>query len=84
MLKTYSFNFEDKSPKSVAYECDADPVLSVRMADGEVFLYGNPAGMRTLGRLLIQLAEGGYPEGFHLHLHQDFDTEKPEALCVGV
>ncbi len=84
MRKSYSFDFEDKSPKSVAYDCDANTILTVQVAEGQVYLFGNPAGMRTLGRLMIQLAEGGYPEGFHVHIHKDFDSEQPDALCVGV
>ena len=38
--------------------------------------------MIALAKLLIKMAIGSYSEGFHLHLHKDFNADAPETLVL--
>ena len=48
------------------------------------FISGNSAGLVTLGKYLIQIGMSEYKDGFHVHISEDFDSDKPEILVVGV
>lgn len=82
--KTFTFAFEDKSPKSIRYECEGDEYLRTSVEEGMPFLYANRAGMIALAKLLIKMGTGEYREGFHVHLRSDFsgDGDKPDALTI--
>ncbi|MEV7178588.1 hypothetical protein [Kitasatospora sp. NPDC093679] len=55
--------------------------ISVRKAGAEVVVAANATGLRTLARHLLTLAEGGTPDGSHLHLE---DGNGLEAGSVGL
>ncbi|HVH13567.1 MAG TPA: hypothetical protein VM759_10965 [Longimicrobium sp.] len=44
--------------------------LTVRATEGEVVIAGNPAGLRSLARLLLTLAQDGIPTHHHVHLDE--------------
>ncbi len=80
--KTFSYQFEDHSPRSITYEVGEGGRLSTSVEDGVPFIYANREGMLTLAKLLIQVSLGEYKNGFHIHLRSDFsdDAGKADAL----
>jgi hypothetical protein len=93
MKKRFVVEFEDGSAAatgerndgiSIEYSDSGDERLKRFDLDGVPFVAGNRAGLLTLGKLLIQLGASEYKTGFHLHLREDFDADKPEILILGV
>jgi hypothetical protein len=83
--KHFTFDFEDRSPKSpIIYEGDGAEHLRTSVEGGVPFIFANRAGMLALAKLLIQLSMGEYKQGFHIHLRSDFsgDAAKPDALTI--
>jgi hypothetical protein len=82
--KTFSFEFEDKSPRSIEYECDGSERLRTTIEAGVPFVFANRAGILALSKLLIKLAMGEYKQGFHVHLRSDFsgDGAEPDAVTI--
>lgn len=82
--KTFSYQFEDHSPRSIKYEVCETERLSTSVEGGVPFLYANREGMLTLARLLVQMSLGEYADGFHLHLRPDFsdDAGKHDVLTI--
>lgn len=44
--------------------------LTVRATESEFVIAGNPAGLRSLARLLLTLAQDGVPTHRHVHLDE--------------
>jgi hypothetical protein len=82
--KSCTFDFEDRSPKSIAYECDGSERLRTNTEAGVPFVFANRAGMLALGKVLIKLGMGEYKQGFHIHLRSDFsdDAAQPDVLTI--
>ncbi len=82
--KSFTFDFEDKSPKSIAYECDGSERLQTSVEEGCPFVFANRAGMLALAKLLVKLSLGEYRQGFHVHLRRDFsgDAAQPDILTI--
>ncbi|MGO9209514.1 MAG: hypothetical protein ACLP2H_05295 [Terriglobales bacterium] len=82
--KTFTYQFDDKSPKSITYECSETEHLRTTVDHGVPFVFANRAGMLTLAKLLIQLSMGDYKHGFHVHLRADFgdDANVPDVLTL--
>ena len=82
--KTFTFEFEDDSPKSISFECEGDEQLRTTVEGGVPFVFANRAGMLALAKLLIKLSLGTYRDGFHVHLRADFsgDGAEPDVLTV--
>jgi hypothetical protein len=82
--KTFTYQFEADSPRSVTYECGETEQLATSVQDGVLFVFANRSGMLTLAKLLIQLGLGQHEEGFHVHLRADFsdDAAKPDVLTL--
>lgn len=84
MKKRFDFEFEDQSATgTISFEySESDERLVVSVEDGVSIVYGNQPALLALGKTLIKMALGAYPDGFHVHLHEDLDADKPEALRV--
>jgi len=82
--KTFSYEFEDHSPRSITYEVGEADQLGVSVKEGIPFIYANREGMLTLAKILIQLSLGEYKDGFHVHLRPDFsdDASSLDALAI--
>ena len=82
--KTFAFDFEDRSPKSIAYECEGIERLRTSVEAGIPFVFANRAGMLALAKLLVKLSMGEYKQGFHIHLRADFsgDAAKRDVLTI--
>jgi hypothetical protein len=82
--RTFSFYFEDRSPKSIAYECDGTERLRTSVEAGVPFVFANRAGMLALAKLLVKLSMGDYDQGFHIHLRSDFsgDATQRDILAI--
>lgn len=48
------------------------------------FISGNSSGLVALGKFLIQIGMSEYKDGFHVHIYEDFNADKPELLIVGL
>lgn len=84
MKRQFEFEFEDESPRAITFEHSesVDEKLSVLVEHGVSVIYANRAALLVLGRTLIKMAICAYPDGFHVHLEEDFDVDKPETLRV--
>jgi hypothetical protein len=82
--KTFTYEFEEKSPRSLTYECGETERLATSVHHGVPFVFANRAGMLTLAKLLIQLSLGEHKDGFHVHLSADFgdDAAEPDVLTL--
>ncbi|WP_052390106.1 Imm32 family immunity protein [Streptomyces sp. NRRL B-24484] len=52
------------------FSWDDDARINVRSFGAEAVIEANAAGLRTLARHLLALAEDGTPDGSHLHLEE--------------
>ena len=85
MKHQFHFEFEDESNERVlTYEACAGGAdrLVTTIDKGIPTLCGNPSGFLVLARILIQLAVGDYPNGYHIHLQQEYDPDKPDCLTI--
>jgi hypothetical protein len=84
MKKTFMFEFEEEKTNTLTYECSMaeDEKLSTGVENGEATIYANRSALITLAKLLLKMALGPYTGGFHVHLHQDFNSELPNCLTV--
>ncbi|MGA3242116.1 MAG: hypothetical protein ABSG03_38170 [Bryobacteraceae bacterium] len=85
MKREFHFEFEDESSdRALTYEAAADGSdrLTMAISNGVPTLCGNPSGMLVLARILVQMAQGDYANGFHVHLHDNYDPDKPDCLTV--
>lgn len=80
MQKRVVFEFDDEGPRTLTYACGSDDRLSVDR-DGPI-IYVSRSGARLLAEILAKMSEGSYATGFHMHLREDFDPDKPDALTV--
>ena len=53
--------------------------LSVTIDNGEVLVFGNPAGLIWLATNLMALSQEPVPSGYHQHFSQDYGLE-PESV----
>jgi hypothetical protein len=93
MTKRLIFDFEDGSANATGNRYDGmstnyysgDEVLKISGGgDTLPFIAGNSSGLVTLGKFLIQMGMSEYRDGFHIHIHEDFNEDKPETLIVGI
>jgi hypothetical protein len=82
--KTFTFEFDDNSPKSISYEVGETERLRTTVENGVPFVFANREGMVALAKLLIKLSMGNYGDGFHIHLRGDFsdDAGQPDVLTL--
>ena len=81
--KTFEFSFDDLSENNaISYEVDTDSRLSLDVCNDNLIIYLNKNGALTLSKLLAQIALGEYESGFHIHLQEDFNTDKSELLTI--
>ena len=82
--KTFTFDFEDNSPKSITYELDDTERLHTSVEGGVPVVFANRAGMLAMAKLLVRLSMGEYDDGFHIHLRSDFsdDAGQPDVLTL--
>ena len=82
--KRFAFDFEDRSPKSIAFECDGSERLRTSTEAGVPFVFANRAGMLALAKLLVKLSMGEYKQGFHVHLRPNFsdDAAQSDVLTI--
>ena len=82
--KSFTFDFEARSPKSIAYECAGTERLRTGVEAGVPYLFANRAGMLALAKLLVKLSMGEYKPGFHIHLRSDFsgDAAQRDVLTI--
>ena len=85
MKRLFEFEFEDQSQCgtiSFDYSESADERLSVLVEDGVSVVYANREALLALAKLFIRISLCPYPDGFHVHLNEDLDADKPETLRV--
>jgi len=84
--KTFSYEYEqgpDPRRFSFEYSLDEDETLDVSTSNGMLFLSLNSAGLLTLAKIFIRLADETYStDGYHIHLNQDFNADLPEKIVI--
>lgn len=82
--KTFTFEFEQENANTLTYECSLaeDEKLSTSVENGMLTIYANRPALLTLAKVLIRMGSGTHADGFHIHLHQDFDVDLPDCLTV--
>ena len=93
MKKHFIFEFEDGSAKATGQRWDGmstnfysgDEVLQISGGGDTVpLLSGNSAGLVALGKFLIQIGMSEYKNGYHVHIYEDFNADKPEIIVIGI
>jgi len=91
MIKKHLVEFADGSAKATGARNDGistsysgTEVLRSFEVDGIPFISGNSAGLVKLGEILIQIGMSEYQNGFHLHIREDFESDKDEMFIVGL
>ena len=85
MKQRFEFEFEDESESgtiSFDYDPSDDEKMGVSIEDGVPVIYANRAALLVLAKTLIKMAVSRYPDGFHVHLEEDFNADRPEILRV--
>ncbi len=67
---------------SRVFSWEEDARINVRNIGAEIVVEANAAGLRTLARHLLTLAEDGTPDGSHLHLEESNGLEEGSAGLV--
>lgn len=94
MKKRLIFEFEDGSAQATGDRWDSmstnyysgDELLKISAGDDAAVpeISGNSSGLVTLGKFLIQMGMSEYRDGFHIHIYEDFNANKPETLIISV
>jgi hypothetical protein len=84
MKKTFTFEYEEDQHNRLSYQMslEEDERLASSVENGVPFIFLNRSGMITLAKTLIKMANGSYSEGFHVHLHKDFNVDLPECVVI--
>lgn len=85
MKRSFVFEFDDQSQQgtiSFDYDEAVDERMSVLVENGVPVIYANRAALIFLAKTFIKIAVCPYRDGFHVHLNQDLDAEKAEAVRV--
>jgi len=81
-MKTFTFEFEEEKHDRLTYSLEEDETLATSVENGVPFVCNERSAMITVAKLLIKIANGSYSNGFHLHLHKDFNADAPEAVVL--
>lgn len=81
---SYVCEFEDIGPSRISYEVSGPPgeQAVTTVEEQTPVLYVNKGACRVLAEIFAKLAVGSYKPGFHVHLHENFDSERKEMLRV--
>jgi hypothetical protein len=85
MKKKFEYEFEDAScgnTISFEYNSEKEEKMAVIVENGIPAIYLNREALLLLAKTFVKIALGTYSSGFHLHLSQDFDADKPEAVRI--
>jgi hypothetical protein len=52
------------------------------VVDGIPYIVANKQGILALAKLLVTIGAAQHPEGFRLHLREDFDGDRDEILRI--
>jgi hypothetical protein len=56
--------------------------VEVSLDDGEIFIAGDPAGLRDLARWCLVISDEGVPSGVHVHLDANVSPLAAESLPI--
>ncbi|WP_284579025.1 hypothetical protein [Streptomyces sp. 2P-4] len=59
-----------------------EPRITVQSSAGETLITANAEGLRLLAERLVELADPGLSDGYHLHLDAGVDLEEGSAGLV--
>jgi hypothetical protein len=84
MKKQFCYEYEDdgRNRLNFDYSPEGEEKLDAMVENGVPFICLNRPAMMALARALIKVANGTYSDGFHIHLHKDFNADEPERLVV--
>lgn len=82
----FEYDFEDRSPNTMVFDFSdiEDDRLAFESHGENNILFVNRDAALVLARIFLRIAKGSYENGFHVHLHEDFDADKPLAIAVAV
>ncbi|MCZ2080649.1 MAG: hypothetical protein LC130_37245 [Bryobacterales bacterium] len=82
MTFTFTIPQNDANQITFDYDEEAREQLDSQIEDSKPVVFMNREGMVTMAKLLLKMAHGSYSDGFHVHLHQNFDADEPEVLTI--
>ena len=84
--RTFLIEFEDLGPSTISYKLGDPPLEKITTTiEGQLpVIYANKDACRVLAEIFAKLAMSSYPNGFHIHLHENLDDDQKEILLVGL
>lgn len=85
MKKQFAYEFEDDiSGKTISFEYDNETEENLTIdIEGDIpVIYANRQALIFLAKIFIKMSMGTYDPGFHVHVHQELDADKSEALRI--
>jgi hypothetical protein len=85
MERRFEFEFSDQSSENritFEYDDDSDESFNISFNDGVPTIYANRSALIMLAKTFIKMSLCEYSGGFHVHLRQDFDADKPEVIQI--
>lgn len=91
-MRQVIIEFNDQSSKTTGQPYDSisyglyagDERLRVEMIDGVPMVWGNPSGLKKVAEILLQIATSPYRPGFHIHLYENLNANRNDALGIGL
>ena len=82
-----AFQFEVEKltrKKQVVFEYSegSNEQLRFEVVDGIPYIVANKQGILALAKLLVTIGAAQHPEGFRLHLREDFDGDRDEVFRI--
>jgi hypothetical protein len=83
--RTFNYEFTDTSPRTMRFDyagSQGEVLKAEASTDHGLTVFVNRGAALVLARVFAQLAVSDYHNGFHVHLREDLDADKPEQLTI--
>jgi hypothetical protein len=80
MKRSFSFEFEDNRKNSCSFTFSDKDKIDTELFAGVPSIYLSKSSCLVLAKILIQMGSIDYSEGFHVHIEQNFDSDKKELF----
>jgi hypothetical protein len=83
--RTFTYEFTDTSPRTMRFDYSGSEGETLKVevtAEHGAMLFVDRGAALVLARIFAQLATCEFDHGFHVHLREDLNADKTEALTL--